>query len=645
MQSKTSFFNKTLYKKNLTRFAPVWILYTLFLLTMLMIVWSGDRYPRRLYFLAEALSTDAVQILSLLNMGYALVVVQLLFGDLYNSRMCYCLHSLPMRREQWFGTNVLSGLTFSVLPTLVMALAALPMLMGTIVADAWKLAFYLLLALNLQFLCFFGLAVFSAMCVGSRFTMVAGYGLLNSGAYLIYTVADMLYTPMLYGVITPNRLANFLTPINQMLNGPLFTFSGYSKLMDIMETTGAAIETLSASYTLTDSWWALLGYAGAGIVMLALSLVLYRKRHLECAGDAVAFPWLVPVFQVLCSLFVMSILYSMTYGMIGSAITEVTTYVLLALGLCIGWFIGKMLIARSTRVFQLRNFWGLAVLALAVAVSFVGTHFDVLGIETRRPDPEDVESVFFESSYTGGLTLTEREDIENMLRLHALAVEGKVSGGGDLYVKGYDGSWVQVIDSNEGLYDAALENPEFTYVASVGLRYELKNGSAMARRYLIWTEQEEGVIARKQMSRWDYVNHRHVEVDGEPVPALDMVLKDFRYMTVDRNTGRDEAVQLNDKADALSFLEAVKKDCEAGTMAQDDMFHKDIFQAKKPTVRDGKTHFYKSPYVYVSMRGEDHSWSVKVYADADNTVQWLKERNLLEGEVLPDTSIYWEARE
>ena len=32
MRSKTSCFNKTIFKKNLTRFAPVWCLYTLCLL-------------------------------------------------------------------------------------------------------------------------------------------------------------------------------------------------------------------------------------------------------------------------------------------------------------------------------------------------------------------------------------------------------------------------------------------------------------------------------------------------------------------------------------------------------------------------------------------------------------------------------------
>ena len=40
MKSRTSFFNGVIFRKNLTRFAPVWGLYTLCLLLGLMLVIS-----------------------------------------------------------------------------------------------------------------------------------------------------------------------------------------------------------------------------------------------------------------------------------------------------------------------------------------------------------------------------------------------------------------------------------------------------------------------------------------------------------------------------------------------------------------------------------------------------------------------------
>ena len=59
-----------------------------------------------------------------------------------------------------------------------------------------------------------------------------------------------------------------------------------------------------ATFTITDDWWRLWVLAAVGVVFALLGLVLFRHRDLECAGDAVAFPVLVPVFQVLCAIFV-----------------------------------------------------------------------------------------------------------------------------------------------------------------------------------------------------------------------------------------------------------------------------------------------------------------------------------------------------
>ena len=55
MRSKTSFCNKTLFRKNLTRFAPVWVLYTIFLVVGLFLLYTngGDtRSFQREYWFA-----------------------------------------------------------------------------------------------------------------------------------------------------------------------------------------------------------------------------------------------------------------------------------------------------------------------------------------------------------------------------------------------------------------------------------------------------------------------------------------------------------------------------------------------------------------------------------------------------------------
>ena len=200
MRSKTSFFNKTIYRKNLTRFAPVWVLYTLCLVMGVALMYTNGGTLKQFHF-ARNYIQDMFSIMGVVNLGYALLVAQLLFGDLYNSRMCNMLHAFPVSRESWFVTNILSGLTFSVVPTAAMMVVAAPLLMLSIFENAVVLAPLVFLAANLEFLCFFGMAAFAAMCTANRFTMAAGYGLLNAGAMIAYWLVDTVYTPMLYGVI------------------------------------------------------------------------------------------------------------------------------------------------------------------------------------------------------------------------------------------------------------------------------------------------------------------------------------------------------------------------------------------------------------------------------------------------------------
>ena len=107
MKSKTSYFNPTVFRKNLTRFAPCWGLYTVgALMGLVLLLDSSSKH------MASNL-VDAVHILSLITPVYALICAQLLFGDLYNTRMCNALHAMPLRRETWFFTNVLSGFAFT----------------------------------------------------------------------------------------------------------------------------------------------------------------------------------------------------------------------------------------------------------------------------------------------------------------------------------------------------------------------------------------------------------------------------------------------------------------------------------------------------------------------------------------------------
>lgn len=641
MQSKRSFFNKTAFKKNMTRFAPVWVLYSLLLvLAVVSNFMRNGAQDSPYYFTYYFLNMPST--LAAFNVCYALVVVQLLFGDLYNSRMCYALHALPLRRENWFITNVASGLVFSLIPTLVMALAALPLLGSSIFVGAWKIPFLTMLIATLQYICCFGLAVFSAMCVGNRFTMIAGYGLLHTGAEIVYWVVDVLYTPMLYGVVTPVHPASVMTPAYHMTK-TFYKYTDFSELSRLATQRNCLWTELTAEFTLTGEWWRLWAIAGVGILFLALALILYRKRNLECAGDAVAFSFLRPVFQVLCTLFVTVCSWYFLQDLGGRDAPEALKYVLLALAMIVGWFIGRMLVERSTRVFGRRNWYGLGILAAVMALSLVGTHFDVLNIEERLPDPDKIERVSLGTNFTADNSMTDKADIEKVLRLHSLAIDERIDNCG-LYVRGRDGTFVEVVDSNDDKYDLTQENPELTQAVNVRIYYTMKNGSTMERRYNIWSEKETGNIARELLSRWENISEsKTVLEDGSEVNGAEYAARNILAFSL-----RGDRV-LKDEKDlsqaAMSFLSAVKADCEAGNMVEDSGYHKGYFQKKTLTEDwDGNEYYEQTEYLYVHLSGEKLSWSVHIYPDCENTIRWLQTHGVLEDwDVIPNKSLEWNA--
>lgn len=627
MQSKTSFFNKTIFKKNLTRFAPVWGVYTLCLVLGILLMYSNGGTAKQFHFARNMTQLD--EIMAIVNLGYALIVAQLLFGDLYNSRMCNMLHAFPMRRESWYITNIVSGILFSLVPTTVMALLALPLLAGSLFENAWTLSWWIFLASNLQFICFFGIAVFAAMCVGNRFTMIAGYGLLNAGAVMAYWLIDTVYTPMLYGVITPTELMSNLTPVYHMTNVPYIQTT--ANLYDLRETFGEDLKGAFATFTITENWWRLWMLAGVGLVFALLGMLLYRKRDLECAGDAVAFPALVPVFQVLCAVFVATGAQFFLYAFLG---LEKQNFLFLSAGLVVGWFIGKMLLERSTRVFQLKNFYGLAALAAVFAVSLWMTHVDILGIETYLPDADKVKSVYFGSNQTVGTDLTEQEDIEDMLRLQQAALDFRAEDTG-VYILEEDGTRTPYV-----IYRAEDRmNDNFVYSAVISLNYEMESGKIVRRRYNVWVDSEAGNIAEEHLSRWDHVNWRTVTINGQQVQRLAHIMKDFKSFTGDFTDGMKTLPAVcTDKAKAEELLAAIQADCAEGNMAQHPYFHTGHFRYESDYEEDG---IAERAGTYLAIQSEDYAWSIEVYADAEHTVKWLQDNGLLTWEVRRDSLCMW----
>jgi hypothetical protein len=306
-------------------------------------------------------------------------------------------------------------------------------------------------------------------------------------------------------------------------------------------------------------------------------------------------------------------------------------FLVLIVGLVVGWYIGKMLLERSSRVFTLKNFYGLAVLAAFFAVSLWMTHVDLLRIETRLPDAEKIKSVTF-----GGRVFEEDADIENFLAMNRDALENRVEDWGTYVL--VDDEWIQYIDNNAERIDE--ENPDnlYTYVDSVNLTYELESGKQIRRRYNIWMDNEyvsseAGRIANAYLTSWDTVNSRTMEIEGVEYNRLDYVLQDVTGIHVDYVDG----MQALSKQEVLGLVAAIQADCAEGHMAQSDYYHTGYFRVADEYAETG---YYDIRSLGISITGDDYSWWINIYADSHHTIQWLKTNGLLEAEIRPG-NIRW----
>ena len=614
MQSKKSCFNRAAFTKNLTRFAPVLALYTLLLLLLMLVNWkqAGDIYPEY-YFLYQI--SDFVKWTAVINLGYACLMAQLLFGDLYNTRMCNALHALPLRRETWFLTNVASGLLYSLIPTAIAALVLIPMLMGTIFVGAWKIALWYFLITNVEFICLFGIAVFCAMVVGSRFTMVAGYGLINFGSGILYWLVNTVYTPMLYGMVTPSALAGKLMPMQYMLS--INVEIEETARRALFDEVGRLIPGAQSPYMITglDCLGML---ALVGVVFAVLGLILYHFRNLECAGDAVCSRKLVPVFQVLCAMFVAVAAEFAASEVMGYGNSlDWLKFLFLFCGLIVGWFAGKMLVERSARVFRLQNWIGLSILAAVLAVSMGLTKLDVLGLEERMPDIGDIAKVEL-----SGYKMENRADIETVLKFHNLALNDRVKEDG-AYALEENGEYVLTQDSSYRYWREGDPLPQQRIAVRCYLDYTLKNGKTVQRNYNVWVDSAAGEIPRKLLSRWDAVDSSTTDINGKDVKTLPLVLDSMERMYCSLTDGKIPE-ELKTRAAAESLIRAIQADCEAGTMTQRDAYHEPVFVIPQT---DGDT--YETRSVSLQLSSKNYGWYVDVYADCENTIRWMRENGLM----------------
>ncbi len=471
MRSVTSCFNFTLFKKNLTRFWPIWaanLLIWLFVLPVDLLL-TYENWPEMQRFAHYEVLTTVINEGLPLAIVISLVVAVAVWSYLYNNRSACLMHTLPIKRKGLFLTNVLSGLTMLVGPNLVVALLTLLAELAVGYVDVWSLVVWFI-SVTLMELFFFCFATFCAMCTGHILGLPALYGVFNILVLGVTTLVDLLLDQFVFGYaggLSGGGLVKFLTPI-----------------WLLESNVEVRYDRVNGQRVYETAWLSGVGfilvYAAVGLILLGAAYALYRRRHMERAGDVITVGWMRPVFQYgvafCCALAFGSVLFEIFGYEMGETVWVLLVFMLICGA--VGYFVAKMLLEKSFRVF--RCWKGCLPLLGALIVLTCVMEFDLTGYERRLPKLEEVEQVLIsnlqtvpydEASYTG-LESEDPDVIEAALAIHQSVVEGKK----DLENDNYGGMW------NDDKYSYSIRIKEM-----VGFRvsYVLKNGNTLSRNYTV----------------------------------------------------------------------------------------------------------------------------------------------------------------
>ncbi len=577
MKSRTSFFNKTALKKDLTRYAPIWGSYTIFLLLVLF----GMTPEHDAYMLDNILSS--LNGMVVVNLIYAGICAAFLFMDLFNGRLCNALHAFPLRRESWLVTHIISGVLFSLVPNLLVTLVGSIML--------WEYAYAVLLWLavsTLQFLFFYGTAILCAVCAGNLIGMAANYGIFHFITLLVYGVVELLYQPLLPSVhISNTHFLHFF---------PLYKLCDFQYVL--YEITQPAYDPLVEYQGLNAEAWLYLGLCTvAGIVSMILAWRVYRKRQLESAGDLISLKQLRPLFLLICTIGAGVLLY------LFSEVFGDKSYVFLFIGMAIGYVAANMLLSRTLRVVNKRSLIRFGVLVIALAGSMCLTWLDPAGITRYVPSLDSISSASVIGADQSYYYLAEHSSLN--------------------YIGRPDRTYYQITDSAELADLQDFHRQLITYrpsendgtLCDVIVKYELKSGRTVIRYYEVGRSNPLGERAGKYFNDMRYIFK--VNDTAALYDAFQSVSINFY------NNGNNSSLKLTSPEDITGLLDAIAADCKAGTMAQNWAYHED------PS-KDGLKGSFEC-YMEFTVKDWGHyqealnasRFHLQVYSDSENTFKYI----------------------
>lgn len=417
MKSKTSFFNKGIFWKNVTLYWPIWGLYTVVLLIFVPgLLWLASNswdYPEQL---KEEQVLDIVgglpqELYTVIIACMALCTGMALFSYLFHAKTANMIHSLPVDRNQLFGTNVISGLAFLIVPQMFTFVVSVLYCLSRGISHLEYLVAWLVMSMITAFVAY-SIVTFCSFLTGQLVTMVGFVFLMNIISFVILTLIDYIYTVFAFGMngrIISEEIAVWCSPLAAFMclsANPTYEYEVYVG----MDIVGKDV---------------MLVYSIIAIILYVISWSLYKKRHIEHAGDLITVPFLKPVFRWSVGFYATLGFTPVCYAIFREINKNIPLPLLLIVFIIIGmigYFIADMLLKKTFKVFKKKYFLEWGVYSVFLGVSCIGIYLSTVAYENAIPNKEEV--AYAEINY-GYNCRFEKDELDKVFAIHETIIENK----------------------------------------------------------------------------------------------------------------------------------------------------------------------------------------------------------------------------
>ena len=483
--------------------------------------------------------------------GIPLVAAMLMMSFFHKPAKALALHAQPYSRSKLFNSHVVSGWLMCIIPVILTALLYLVFMRETLIYSTSELVMDSLFVTGEPVTDSHNIYTFGAvmMWLASSIGIITFfYGMYIMAGSLTGNTAMHLLLSGLFFIIVPALLLIVATYCESYIKGFVSLPDWVSDVMRcfnplIMMVTTGIENIVSAKVTLT--------YLVLGLVFIVAGGAAYRLAKLEKVGDSMIFR---PVEEIITYLvvFVGMTVFGFFFQSFKSD-SKAFLIIGMVIGTLITFFITKVVIARSVKIFNMKNLKSLGIYVVIAALFTAFTVYDITGISKRLPKLEQVESVSCEYMFSGydmdsfaggsfqGLSdigkLSSPYVINKVYELHKYVIENELYQQTDPFDY-YFNSYITARD------DKVLAE-------SVQFVYKYKNGSEFKRSFQFALDDKAAELINDIVTDPDYRASLTLS------DKIDEKLYDDAYASIDCN---GEPVIISDPDELKKVVEAYDED-------------------------------------------------------------------------------------